>query len=445
MSTKLQTTLNELETTPSLSGPKKQLATSLKEILSHLVAGPVNTSQEYLPISNQVLINQIQNLNEKIDYDFAHAQPSGVFKPVIADIQQSVLQTAAQDPQALESYNAARNAYAAWSDKFNNAYIRPLRDKTNHDYSVLYKTATNLDEFNQLRKILLGSEKGKSFEKTLLRDIAENRLSPFFKGKGNTKEFDQALRELEAVISPTQAKNIRNIFYTPSKLQKQKVTNVQKEHKVSLEKYKKDLKEFAEKNKGKIEIINAVPESISKKADTISGLRELRKELSATKQGQELYKKVAEWKAAQKLTKGEVLPKATSKNYRDVLNDRETRAYLVETLGEERVKDLQAVLDRLDRIEKAFEEYMKAHPKTPYYERAANWIETMESIQKFGFKVTAKGIRTVGKFLSKDNLKKMATLARKLPKFEQSPKQYSQEQFDNLIGDFFKEGSIFGE
>lgn len=204
---KLENRLVELREIPEPSGPQKQLIGTLENILKRL-----GSKSGYRPISNQTLIDQVQSLRQKIDYDFAHGNASNIFRPVINDLQDAVTIAAKKNPEALEAINAARKEYASWADAFDNPYIRPLRDKSNKDYTKIFKASQDFDEFNQLKDILERSAQGKVISSGVKREVLLKRMRPIVEKEGRVaqREIEDALHDLEAVFSPEEISSVRS-------------------------------------------------------------------------------------------------------------------------------------------------------------------------------------------------------------------------------------------
>jgi hypothetical protein len=239
--TKLDERLATLKEIPEPSGPQKDLIRSLENITSRLaVKDPMGGISGYQPISNQTLIDQVQSLRQKIDYDFAHGDTRNIFKPIIEDLQNSVIRAAQNSPEALQAFNKARQSYKNWAEEFDNDYVRPFRDRTNKNYSKLYKSAQDIDEFNMLRSVLDKSKQGNKIQRAVLRDLVENKLKPLL---GDLKKFDkrdleQILRELEGAVSEKESEDIRRQIAKILKRSQRVITPIKREFTI------KDFKDF---------------------------------------------------------------------------------------------------------------------------------------------------------------------------------------------------------
>ena len=216
----LRNSLKELEQIPSLSSPEKQLRTSIKQILKRLEGSEAGEFVgTYKPISNQILIDQIQSLRKKVDYDFAHGDASNIFRPTIRHLQESVENAASSNPKALNAWKEATNSYREWAETFDSPYVRPLRNTSNKDFSKMYKRTLDVDEYGVLKDVLNKSKKGRALSEMIERDLIEKRLGKFYKdpSKITLRELGAELRELEDIIDP---KKLNKVMTSLLKAQK---------------------------------------------------------------------------------------------------------------------------------------------------------------------------------------------------------------------------------
>ncbi len=227
------------------SAPEKQLEKALEAILKvgQIQFQGVTLGKESVPAL--VLSNIKRSLSDKVNYDFAQAQPTGIFKPTIAILENAIQQTLSKNPEALEAYNAAKQSYAEWADTYKNDYLRPFLDKSNKDYEKLFKSSMNPDEFNQLKKALK-SKNGKKYENAILREFVENQIAPFTQpGRIDYDKFNEVLRRLRGVITPQQLGKVKEIILQGSPLKQKKITQPLKTLEKEKEAHQEKLKVHA--------------------------------------------------------------------------------------------------------------------------------------------------------------------------------------------------------
>lgn len=408
--------LERLEAIPSPSGPQNELIKSIKAIFNDIATISEGKITGYKPVNNQILIDQIQSLRQKIDYDFAHGDTRNIFKPVINDLQKSVRAAAERNnPEALEAFDKARTAYREWAEKFDNDYIRPFRDRSNKDFSKSFKGSLNPDEFNQISPILKMSENGKMLEAALKRELVNSKLEEFLKNpkKATGDAFNKALRELEAVISPQEANEVRRAIARD--LGKSRIKA--KEH------VKPKAKEAKHPLEGKSE------EQIAKMLDSISGIGELEKLLSGSKEGRQLLQELKDFKAADILYKGKLNAPDTSKSIVEILRDRESVAMLKRLLGNERFDKLKTVVDNAAKLEEFFDRLTQEIQSDPL-NKLKSFFEP-ENLAKgalYGKKHMTYSL--IKKLIDSGFVSKLYSMLRRLPK--ESIKDMPKERFDKL-------------
>ena len=144
---------NEIRSIPRPSGVENQLLAAIDDILGETAVIENGIITGYIPINSQRLIRQVQSLRRSVDFDFAHGQPKNIFRPVIREIQDSVIREAqtAGLPEAADALIDANEAYREWTTTFNNDYINQYRDISNRSYTKLYDKILKSDAFVVVR------------------------------------------------------------------------------------------------------------------------------------------------------------------------------------------------------------------------------------------------------------------------------------------------------
>lgn len=335
----LEEKLEEIRQIPSPSGPQKQLIRTVEDVLERLVAKDADgTISGYRPIKTQSLIEQVQSIRQKLNYDFAHGQPTGIFKPVIKELLEAVETNSS--PLAKAALDKANKAYREWKATFGSDYIRPMRDRANLDHTKLARSMRDIDEFVQARKILEQTKHGRELERAFLRDLVEKKLEPILKNpRAHTPaQIEQVIRELEAVLTPAEAQAVRN------QIEKARGRRFKATHQAETP------------AKTPHELTGKTDAQLSKMAESLEGLKQLETALGKTKEGQKLLARLKEDAGIDRLYKGKVTP-PSSQSILDTLSNREDLAYLVATLGRERVDLLREVAQLSQRQQGALGRY----------------------------------------------------------------------------------------
>jgi hypothetical protein len=329
---RLQHRISNLQAIPEPSDVQRRLLRGSENILDSLATlGENGEITGYLPINNQVLIEQVQSLRQIIDYDFAHGDTKNIFRTLINELQDAALGAAQSSgtPEAATAIKEAKNAYRMWVETFDNDYVRPFRDASNQDYSKLYKSALDFDESNMLSRILITTPRGQELINASTREIVEKNLSKYFDNPRNVnpRDFDKAVRELEAVITPEQAQQIRNLFRESAR--RPNFRAVQRIHQPTNEEI------IAAK------YVDKKPEDIQKLMNSRSGIKQLREDFSGSDQKRELFDKLSKQKIRSVLREGNIEKDFTGDDLYKFLNKESNYEIFSEMLGEAETESLR--------------------------------------------------------------------------------------------------------
>jgi len=336
----LEEKLSVLENIPKPSSVQEQLKNTIKKIISFgAEKGPNDQITGYKPISNNQLIDQIQSIRQTMDFDFAHGKPKNIFKPLIGDLKESISFTAeiSGNKKAVDSLKEADSAYRSWSEKFNNDYINPYRDRSNADFSKLGKNLANKDEFNMMKKIIGETQEGKELLGATQREIVEKELKEIFKDPKNISQrvLDRKYRELEAVLSPDQLNAVKNEVVKAQKSTTKPLRVVKFPEKTSVD--MKAVQKYTGKSR----------EEVKKLLSTKDGIRELKTDLSKTENGNKLFQKASKEKVRDILYGDKVIPDFTGTDIYNRVNQRKNYELIEELTSPQEAKELLDVSKKI--------------------------------------------------------------------------------------------------
>lgn len=211
----LRSSIQELEKIPDPSAPMRRYIVSSRKLLRDLAeidhsGGVVG----YKPISNQTLINQIQEYNQIPQFDFPTDTKTGIFKSLIRKLTESIEKTAAKNPEAIQSWQKAKEIHSRKSDLFADRDVYKWTKLADKNYSKEYLNSIDIDKIRKMTRVLELSEEGKSALQKLKRDLVEKVFDEHFSvsGRFDKKEISRALAELEPVLTPEELKAIELLF-----------------------------------------------------------------------------------------------------------------------------------------------------------------------------------------------------------------------------------------
>lgn len=369
---RVENIIEEISSIPDPSPIQRRLRTSANRLRNRLAEfNEEGEFSNFVPIENQTLIDQVQSLRQILDYDFAHGKSENIFRPLINEIQSAAITTAENyNPEAANALRNAQEAYRQWSETFNSPYIKPFRDRSNRDFSKLFKSTLDLDEANVLTEILSQSPEGTELAGVIRRELVEKNLDKFLKEprKINQVEFDKALRELESIATPEQINTVRQRF-------NEEVRKPQIQAKV----IKKEKPKVEKKQPTNNEIILAkyekkTPEYVQKQMDSRSGIRELRELSKKDKKMGEVFERLSKQKMRSILREGNIEKTATGEDLYKFLNNEKNYELFSELIGENETEVLRSSSKELGKME------LKQAKRKKFIEKTAKSVAIYSTI-----------------------------------------------------------------
>ena len=342
LANQLQTRLEQLNRIPHPSSVQTSLINSLEDIIGELAVVEDGTIVGYREVNSQVMIDQIQALRQVVDFDFTHGtpgkSPKGQFRPTINDIQESVYNVAVEtgNAEAAEALREANTAYRDWTTRFNNDYINPYRNTANRDFEGLINKNTNPDHFNVLRDLIGNTPEGHRVLGGVQREVVEDKLSKFVKEPHlvRSRDFRKTMTDLESVLTPQQLNDVRGEMeaLVPEKFNRRATPKkIEKPPEYKPRSLQKELEAYSREQKGAAKYAGKTTAEIKKLSNTPEGVQQLKKDLSKTPNGKQIFDKLAEKKIKSILSGGKIKPKYTGNDLFEILNKEENYA-LIESL-----------------------------------------------------------------------------------------------------------------
>lgn len=374
----LQNTILELQAIPSPSPPQQQLLNVSTKLLENLADFADGIFTGYRPMNNQHLLEQAKALRYYMDFEFAHANPRGIYQGTLNNIQNSVEASAWRNglPEAAEANTEARRLYREWAQEYDNDYIRKFRERSNYDFQANLNSTLDTDNFMQVKRILNKSNAGNQLDNAITRSYVEKKLNKFLKDPLGTKvqDLDAALSEMEPVINQDQAKEIRNIYLQDKKAPQLKTRQIKPENikepnkpkiktiesvKIPLKKTPTSLQKPVKiPSKPEVKLtpeikavskrMNITPEQARKMTDSVDGIKKLKAELNKSNSGKEIFKDVGRDKLKRIVHGNNVKQQLTGEQLYKTMNQGNNFEIMAEILGDETALDLLESAEKLN-------------------------------------------------------------------------------------------------
>jgi hypothetical protein len=328
---------------------RPELAESLRSIIEESPARPVageaklqNFAEDLLErlerrrgqrvshtaMSNEQLIKEIKQARAGYDYRYSGGVQGHRVNEFINAVEQELIRTSSD-----ESRNAllrARDAHRTWASTFKDPSILPFRNERLGKPQALYNRMTSPDTYNILNEILSNdpSGRGPHLLKLAARNMLEKAIEPYLmRPKSfNPMKFERDMAKLQGIIPEEVNQSIGQKLY---------------------QLHEESLNQPARIEGPKEPSFARISErEIPGKLRTLEGLRQLKKELAQVPGGAEKYKEIAGTMGIDLLFGGQMDVPANSDRIRRMINDRNGRPYIKETLGEDNLHALDELVKK---------------------------------------------------------------------------------------------------
>jgi hypothetical protein len=365
----------EIEKIPFPSTVNARKLNAVKNILDVLLEKIGTTGEEaiyaFAPVENKILLDQAKDLRQALSYDFTLGDSKKIIMPVIEALENAAERAAIEqgNTAAVEASKKSRAAYREWSQTYNNDYINPYRDLSNKSYIQKFDNSLNVDNYIQLDNVLNKTYEGQQLSQATRRKLVNDKLQKFTENPKNalTESFDETLNELKPILKEGEEQAIRQKFiqarkkpYIPAKKAERVVEPKEPDFKAQpkfkepkeptkpkgVEKIthvKVPIKGELEPSKEMIAIskkMKITPEKAMESMDSVTGIKNLRNELSKTEPGQKLMARVEKEKMKDLFYKGKVKPQFKGNEIRDILNEGSNFDVVSELIGEDAAIDM---------------------------------------------------------------------------------------------------------
>jgi hypothetical protein len=288
-------------------------------------------SLEPVPITNEQLIDAIIEARKNgYKYDIKGGEESHRINQFVEAVEKELLISAG--PEERQALELARQTHKDWATVFKNKKVIPFRNTNIPNPNALYSKSLDPDTLRNLIPILEQDPtgKGRVLANILKRNLVENTMQKYLLNPKsiNPMSLEKDLGKIEDFLPPGQKEFLMN-----------KVQELQMQPGPSAAPAQSKFLTMSESQ-------------LSNSLDTIDGLKKLEMDLSKVPGGKEAYNNIAKTKGIDLLFGGQLDISSRSDRIAKMLNDRNGRYYLKETLGDNVVKELD-VLARNNKLAEA--------------------------------------------------------------------------------------------
>jgi hypothetical protein len=325
------------------------------------------------------LIKTKRTLADIANWEFGGSNFESAYKKLVGDLDTAISRSIqATNPELLETFQRLNAEYAAYKDVFENKNVKRLFEPKNQNYNALHNEfISNPDKLRSLEDVFHNDPRGQQLINQVKRDHAQtiiekpnfshrdahnliNALGPEFQEP--IMEFLQARNHAIEHPLPRAARGQRlgvNVptpqtrAIAPISGRKISETGTHAAREGARKKAYEYLSKLGEKD----------PSRIFKKMDTIQGIRELKRVLSLTPEGRELFKELSRFKLAEmidKKMKDAVTNQVKLGTFSNLLKDTKSNAIAKELLGEVNYNRLIQLQKNSGQLAKSAEKFFNA-------------------------------------------------------------------------------------
>jgi len=168
----------------------------------------------YKPISNQTLINQIQEYNQIPKFDFPTDTKTGIFKTLINKLTSAVDATASKYPRANKAWQEAKAIHAEKSDLFGDPDVSKWTRLADKNYSKDFLSTIDIDKIRKLQPVLKRTSEGRSVLQKMKRELVQETLENTFSvgNRFNKEAISRQIAELEPILTAEEIKEVERLF-----------------------------------------------------------------------------------------------------------------------------------------------------------------------------------------------------------------------------------------
>jgi len=317
----VQRTRTELEHTGSPSRAERAVLTRLQDVealiggAGDLQGGP---AQRLIATSNSIG----QSLNHDLDY----VGTENLLRPIVHELNVAARTAVSRGGGSIERINHADDYYSNLADTFLNKDMRPYLNELVSNPESLYKMAKDdPGKFRSLYTALHDTEDGRRALNILTNDLVNDRFKDYIKdpSKIGDQHFRKLMKDMHALIGNEAAGRVQDNFYS------RKIANQR------LKTATPRTKEVHASSK----YLEMPIEQFEKKLDTISGIREISRDLEKTDNGRRLASQLWRSQAENIFKDGQAHPKAIkASRAAELLNQEKNFKIISEFIGEEAAK-----------------------------------------------------------------------------------------------------------
>lgn len=274
----------------------------------------------------QRLIATSNSIGQSLNHDLDYVGTENLLRPIVHELNVAARQAVQRGNGNIDRINHADDYYSNLADTFLTKDMRPYLNELTSNPESLYEMAKkDPGKYRSIYTAIHDTSQGQRALNILTNDVVNDRFSDYIKdpSKIGDANFRRTMREVEALIGGEAAGRVQDQFYS---------------RKIAAQRIKGATPRTREVH-ASAKYLEMPIEKFESKLDTVSGIREIAKDMDKTANGRQLANEL--WKSeVEKMFKdGKAHPKAIKADRAaEILNNEKNFKIMSELIGEEAAK-----------------------------------------------------------------------------------------------------------
>lgn len=348
------------------SSPEARVVNAAKRLERKLVT----KEGGYIGIKLNDLMKTKRTLGDVANWEFGGSNFESAYKYLTRKVDDAIERTLANtNEELLLNYQDLNQRYSDYKNLFENKNVISLFEPKNRNYNSLYNQYTkNPDKLRALEAILGQSAQGEQLLNQIKRDYAKKVISKPSVTDREIRDLANAIGEQFQPALDHFAKELDRLKKHPlPKAMPQKKLGVNIPLKGSQLPQPKKFKAIEEPKTLRKKMYNAIKDKTSdqimKMMDTLDGIRKLKRVLSLTPEGRELFKELSRYKLSEMIDrkmKDNVTQQIKLGTFSKLLDTKADKAIAKELLGQENFDRLIRLQSNAGRLNESASKFFNA-------------------------------------------------------------------------------------
>jgi len=334
-------------------------------------------------VSLSELLSTKQTLQDVANYEFGGSNFESAYKHLVEEVDNAIVRTLEnQAPELLEEYQTLNHEYSTYKELFENKNVLPLFETRNNNFNSIFNGfTTNPDKLRALEGIFSLTPEGQQVLGRVKRDFSQKVLQ-------SPNVTSREIRNLGEVLGPQYQNDLLEYIAEQEHAELHPNARIQRQEPLGITSQVPQTSPTPGnrplsgriKETGTIRADEAIrrkqyeslknkdgtfksSDQIFKQMDSIEGIRKLKRSLSTTLEGKELFNKLARFKLSEMIDKkmaNNVTEQVKLGTFSKLLKTTHDKAIVLELIGAESFATLEKLQSVAGRMAESAEKFFNS-------------------------------------------------------------------------------------